>query len=255
MYVKTVLLVLLVLFGLFHTSLQAETVSTTKNVPTKDTKKRPVKIVYRCPSVCDCPAIYQPVCGTTGLTHGNACLAACFKDKIVKVGACSNCAKPKKKTTSKCTYEKYGRNGKRRRCCTSIVQGEKVLSKKCSWVGPATYTKVVYDCTWKAVKGGKKKYCCSYVKRTTGKLCHVGKKKCQYKGKLLTTKFENNCRMQDYGKHGKRNYCCKVTRYCKGKTCKKDEKCSYTGPTYSTYVFSKCEWAKKKKWRRTKKML
>jgi len=55
------------------------------------------KPVVKCPARCNCPTIYQPVCGKSGNTHGNSCLAKCFKDPVSKVGTCSaKCLKDNK---------------------------------------------------------------------------------------------------------------------------------------------------------------
>lgn len=42
-----------------------------------------------CSRVCECPTIYDPVCGADGRTYGNACAAGCEDVEIVHEGACA----------------------------------------------------------------------------------------------------------------------------------------------------------------------
>ncbi len=46
------------------------------------------------PPQCDCPAIFEPVCGADGLTYPNACIAACRQVVVVSRGACVDCNAP-----------------------------------------------------------------------------------------------------------------------------------------------------------------
>jgi hypothetical protein len=39
--------------------------------------------------ICVCPAIYTPVCGANGKTHGNACEARCAGVKVVRASECT----------------------------------------------------------------------------------------------------------------------------------------------------------------------
>jgi len=53
-------------------------------------------------AACNCPQVYDPVCGCDGNTYGNGCMAACAGVAIRKPGKCGEKCVPKLKPGCYC---------------------------------------------------------------------------------------------------------------------------------------------------------
>jgi len=85
---------------------------------------------------CRCPSSNHPICGESGRTHANPCIANCFGDKVKHEGPCTNQCQSSKQ---QCKYEKFGvGGGKRLKCCDKV---EVCFGKTC--------TESTKNCKWK----------------------------------------------------------------------------------------------------------
>jgi len=93
---------------------------------------------------CRCSNVPSIVCGVSGKTHVNPCIANCFGDKVKHVGPCTNQCH---NTNKKCAYKSFGHDGgKRLQCCDQV----KVCFGK-------TCTESLKHCIWKGDVLKKKK--------------------------------------------------------------------------------------------------
>jgi hypothetical protein len=216
-----------------------------------NTKKLAVpKPVVTCPTRCNCPSIYQPVCGKSGNTHGNSCFAKCFKDPVTKVGQCEpKCLKDTRVKKSSCKVEPYGRTGTRNYCCKwTEVNGVK-RREICDYKGPATYVFEKTVCKWKKLSAEKRqRVCCSFSRTKTAKKVVDSKKKCKNIGEIVEIKKKIGCSIRPFGKFGLRKYCCSHKTRCVGKSCRlTHRRCSYKGAVFTERKVKKCKWAQKSK--------
>lgn len=262
---KTILVVALVLLALLFVQVKTQTVALEKSLEVlpQGIKKKLTQLkrvsffrkenlfggAKKCPNLCGCEPTYEPVCGQSGRTHRNECLAKCHKDEVVKKGHCEPKCKgnPKDVVNKKsCRFAPYGKNGVRKICCTYKYNKltKKVYGHKCIWVGKITKTVMKLECVWRKRLGkGKQRFCCSFIRKIQGKKVQDGKKTCKYIGHVISNKKINGCSWKQFGKYGRRKYCCTEHQTCLSKNCKTHSRtCSYTGPIFVTRLTEKCSW-------------
>jgi len=146
----------------------------------------------QCPNSCGCPQTYKPVCGESGRTHGNLCLANCAGDKLISEGACNY--KCKKIVTEKlvkvCRNKVFGKNSMRKQCCSWIKHSNgKKTNKKCEWIGETVTFKRKSHCKWVIKRRNvKQRQCCKWTEKTIGRFTKKTKKHCKFVGKELRKK-------------------------------------------------------------------
>jgi hypothetical protein len=205
---------------------------------------------------CRCSNVKQIVCGESGKTHTNPCVANCFNDKVKHVGACTNQCKS---TKQRCHYQPFGpKGGRRLKCCDDLkVCFGKSCSKSeenCKWKGPVIIKKRKGHCYWKKKNANKfQRICCKWSKICKGscfkgtRRCYTTLKKCKWTGRVINTKRNRKCSFINL-ENGKRRRCCVFTKKCINfdkLTCKSkrrpkcwaSRKCKYVGP----YIKKKCK--------------
>lgn len=145
----------------------------------------------QCPNSCGCPSTYKPVCGISGRTHGNLCLANCAGDKVLTVGTCSyKCTRQELKNRIRvCRNRLSGQNSYRKQCCTWLLNKGKRTDKKCTWVGEETTIRRKSICKWIIKrKNVTQRRCCKWTERIQGKKIKRSKKVCSYVGREIKKK-------------------------------------------------------------------
>lgn len=216
----------------------------------KKTSKR-TRRARKCPNLCGCKRNYEPVCGASGRTHRNECLAKCHKDQVTKKGHCEpRCVASKDVVLKRsCRFAPFGKNGVRQICCKYQYnkKTKKASNHKCQWVGAVSKTIKKFVCVWKKRNGkGKQRFCCSFTRTITGRKFKDSKKSCKYIGHVISSKKINGCSWKQFGKYGRRKYCCTELQTCLSKKCKTHTRtCSYKGPIYVSRLSEKCAWQQK----------
>jgi len=207
---------------------------------------------------CRCSNIHKTVCGESGKTHANACIANCFNDKIKHEGACTNQCQSSKQT---CKYEPFG-TGRRLKCCdkVEVCFGKTctVSAKNCKWKGAVITEKREGNCFWKKRKSNKyQRICCRWQKICKGsckkgtRRCYSTLKRCKWTGRLITTKRNRRCSHVNTV-NGKRKRCCTFTHKCinfdrlsckskRAPRCWANRKCKFVGPFIKKKCSRKCE--------------
>jgi len=233
--------------------------TTTKKVENKASTKKNVvnKVVTKCPPSCRCDPTKNLVCGVSGRTHVNACIAGCFKDKVKHHGPCKvKCDRATKTKKTSLKWEQYGKCTRKRSCkwvhyCKQGVCTEK--DKRCQWVGDVKCSKLESQCFWEnRSKDRLQEKCCVWTRSCLGKNCSNSAKKCEWNGNVIITTPVNGCKWKITGQNSRRRYCCQSTEKCHhkfegvksvSKKCEKGKEiCRYVGPTYKKLVTTKCNF-------------
>eukprot|EP01080_Neovahlkampfia_damariscottae_P009848 gene9848-2171_t len=187
----------------------------------------------KCKYTCGCSLTRKtPVCGASGRTHQNHCLAHCYNDKIVKEGRCQPKTPIKRSIKRTCSKRRHGA-GFGTYCCAYTQVGNKT-TRKCSWVGCVTLGRKT-NCYWKKRPSNTRsirRYCCPYtVQKCGSSIRRVREGRCSWIGKALTSTQHNNCSWKKFGALGRRRYCCskKVTCSGKKKCVTHAKKCRFVG--------------------------
>lgn len=201
---------------------------------------------------CKCSTKINFVCGISGRTHNNKCLAQCFNDKVAYEGKCSKKCIRTSTQEKKCSFQKFGENGIRKYCCTNrkVCFGKKCSRSnyQCVFAGKVIRRFPKSNCKW--VKQGKKRLqkCCVWTKRCVGQICKNLKKKCTFKGLPVTNKKSRKCVMKKSPScaGGFQKYCCNHRQKCVGSKCSKPKKgkCFFTGAVVTQKVKYVCKWVK-----------
>lgn len=226
-------------------------------------KTNAVKTAPKCNPLtlrCRCSNVKKAVCGESGKTHSNACIANCFNDKVKHEGPCTNQCQSSKQT---CQYDSFGTgSGKRLKCCDNveICFGKTctVSSKNCHWKGPVIKEKRHGTCFWKKKSANKyQRICCKWMKVCKGscnkgsRRCYTTLKRCKWTGREIKTKEHKSCRYVNT-ENGKRKHCCNFNTKCINfdrLTCKSKRKpkcwakrtCKFVGPFIKKKCMRKCK--------------
>jgi len=209
---------------------------------------------------CRCPSSNHPICGESGRTHANPCIANCFGDKVKHEGPCTNQCQSSKQ---QCKYEKFGvGGGKRLKCCdkVEVCFGKTCTesTKNCKWKGGVIKRKKMGHCFWKKKSSNKfQRICCKWQKICKGsckrgtRMCYTSLKRCKWTGRVITTKLNRKCNHVNT-LNGKRRRCCTFKTKCinhdrltckstRAPKCWSTRKCKFTGPFFKEKCQRKCQ--------------
>jgi len=209
---------------------------------------------------CRCSNVPNIVCGVSGKTHVNPCIANCFGDKVKHVGPCTNQCH---NTNKKCAYKSFGHDGgKRLQCCdqVKVCFGKTCTEslKHCIWKGDVLKKKKYGHCFWKKRKGSHyQRTCCKWSKVCKGhcrkgtRRCYLTAKRCKWTGRTIRTRKNKKC-TKVHLEHGTRKRCCVYKRKCINYdrlTCKSKRKpkcwatrkCKYVGAYIKKSCSRKCQ--------------
>eukprot|EP01080_Neovahlkampfia_damariscottae_P006304 gene6304-10310_t len=201
---------------------------------------------------CKCPATVKQVCTQSGKTYINACVAKCFKETVLYQGSCNNACTFKHSRSRKCNFQKYGKYGIRKYCCThdKVCSGKQCerTNYKCAFSGLIIRKFPKMHCKW--VKTGTNeeiRKCCGWKKVCKGKFCKNTKTFCKTLGKPVQIKSTIGCHFARAPgcSNGVRQKCCTRKHRCHGKKCKVVHKhCHYQGPVIRYKKRYTCRWLK-----------
>lgn len=201
---------------------------------------------------CKCSTKINYVCGISGRTHNNKCLAKCFNDKVAYEGECSKKCLRTSTVEKKCSFVKFGDNGIRKYCCTNnkVCFGKKCARTnfQCLFSGKVIRKIPKSHCKW--IKQGNKRLqkCCSWLKRCVGEVCKDLKKTCRFKGLPVTFKNSRRCewKRSPVCQDGFQKYCCRHRQKCVGGKCSQEKKgkCYFSGPVVTKKLKYTCKWTK-----------
>ena len=153
-----------------------------------------------------------------------------------------------------CSYRKFGKTGRRKRCCTyKIHRGGRRSGLKCKWVGCARRQVIKVKCSIK--KNGRKVYqrqCCTWRRICKCGTCGRARKSCKWVGRKVNIHHKRKCQRVAISNNAYQTRCCvfvkKYNRHTK--LFKLVKRCYYKNDSKSTKRSVKCFWKKLSKHKR-----